>query len=191
MSNVEIEYIQKFCRDVSLKRFSSHSSNQAITLLEKDPTHELTGNVWRCGILWGNDDLRGLIIVKFTTINILAMASSIFENTNDSILFEHTKDFMKEFCNLYAGFIKGTLNNQKVFTNISLPIISKSLTREACLGGTPTNICEDNWVLSLGSSVIEISNSLVFSEKFDTNSLSFLKDTESKISSPDGDLEFF
>jgi len=119
------------------------------------------------------------------------MASSIFENTNDTVLFEHTKDFMKEFCNLYAGLIKGTLNNKKVYTNISLPIISKSLTRDACLGGGPKEIHEDNWVLKLGNSFIELNSSLVFSENFDIKSLSFLENIENETASSDGDLEFF
>lgn len=191
MRKPEIDYIQKFCRDVSLKRFTSHSLNDGIKLVDKDQSQTMSGNVWKCGILWGNEDIKGLIIVNFTTINILAMASSIFENTNDTVLFEHTKDFMKEYCNLYAGLIKGTLNNEKIYTNISLPIISKSLSRDACLGGTPKRIYEDSWSLTLGNSFIEINSSLVFSEKFDINSLSFLNSNDSEISSSDGDLEFF
>ncbi|OUR97932.1 hypothetical protein A9Q84_06975 [Halobacteriovorax marinus] len=191
MRKPEIDYIQKFCRETSLQRFIAHSSNQEITLIEKNAEQVMTGNIWRCAILWGNDDIRGVMIINFTTINILAMASSVFENTRDSVLFEHTKDFMKEYCNMYAGLLKGTLNNKNIITNISLPIISKSLTSHACLAGVPENSYKDNWNLVLGNSFIELSNTLVLSKNFDISSLLFLKDSEKESSSNDGDIEFF
>jgi len=183
--------IQQFCKDVSLKRFQAHCQNDKLILTEQTEDLTLSGNVWKCGILWGNDDIHGLLIVNFTTINILAIASSMFENTKDSVLFEHTKDFMKEYCNLYAGLLKGTFDNAHIKTHISLPIIAKSLDTLACFGGLRDNTLTEKWILKNGSSFIEVESSIHFSEGFDLKQLDFLSESKTDKSPSEGDVDFF
>tara|TARA_Y100000590_G_C15570434_1_gene958355 strand:+ start:662 stop:1219 length:558 start_codon:yes stop_codon:yes gene_type:complete len=184
-----IELIKKFNRKVSLERFVSHSTNSDITIQDLDNDQGPTSNLWSCGILWGNDDIQGLLIVKFTTLNILAMSSNIFENTKDSLLFEYTKDFMKEYCNFYAGFIKGTFNNQGIDIKLSLPIISNNLSAKACMGGNDKDSNLDKWILKSGNSNFEINSYVKINEEFKKYDLQFL-DKDEKATKKDS-IEFF
>lgn len=183
-----IETIKKFNRAVSLERFQSHSTNMEVEIGDFDPEKSEANNIWSCGILWGNEHIKGLIIVKFTTLNILAMSSNIFKNTNDNMLFEYTKDFMKEYCNFYAGFIKGTFNNEKVDISLSLPIISNSLSPEACLGGAKDSHL-DQWILKSGGSEFEIHSYVKIEDELKNLDVSFLDTNKKK--EKKSNIEFF
>jgi hypothetical protein len=183
--------IQKFCKDISLKRFKEHCLNKDLELSPALDEKSAVGNIWRAGILWGNDNIHGVLIVKFTTINILAMASSVFEGANDSDLFEHTKDFMKEYCNLYAGLIKGTFDNSKMPTFITLPIITRSLTVDACFGGDKKNNLSDSWCIKSGNSFIELESTIHFKNKVELEKLKFVGDGKAEEGHSEGDIDFF
>ncbi len=191
-----IDHIRQFNRQVSLERFKSHSTNQNIEISELADMGSLGENSWRCGILWGNADVKGLIIVRFTTLNILAMSSDVFENTKDNLLFEYTKDFMKEYCNFYAGFIKGTFNNQDIDISLSLPIISNSLSAKACLGGLDDKTDVDKWALKSSNSFFEVESYVKVQDGLKKYDLSFLtkndkKNETQKNSSATSNIEFF
>ena len=184
------EKLKKFSRDVSLERFISHSTNGAITLSEASEEQlRPQNNQWSCGILWGNDEIKGLIILKFTTLNVLAMGSNVFESTNDNMLFTYTKDFMKEYCNLYAGYIKGTFNNQKIPVGISLPILSDSFTLDACLGFEKSEGIHDQWSLNSNESNFIVQSFMKIEDTFKRYNLDFLE--EKKTEQKKANIEFF
>lgn len=182
--------LKKFSRDVSLERFKSHSLNNLVTIEEFDDKAELPANMWSCGIFWGNEDIRGLIVAKFTTLNILAMGTNVFENTNDNMLFTYTKDFMKEYCNLYAGFIKGTFNNHLIPIGISLPILSDSFEVGAALGVDAKDGLLDQWTLNSNESHFIVQSFIKIEDNFKKYNIDFItknKSDEKKKSS----IEFF
>lgn len=175
-----IEMIKNFNRRVSLERFISHSTNSNIQIAELSEVNPTKENTWICGEIWGNDDIKGLITVKFSTLNVLAMSRPAFENTKDHLLFEYTKDFMKEYCNFYGGFIKGTFNNQNIDVRLSLPIISSSLSPTACFGGNCKQSHFDTWVLKSDGSFIIIESYIKVSDEFKKYDLNFLSIAKEK-----------
>lgn len=188
------EILKKFSRDVSLERFISHSNNNSVSIKEIEDQLPKQENIWSCGILWGNDDIRGLITLQFTTLNVLAMGSTVFENTNDELLFTYTKDFMKEYCNLYAGFIKGTFNNHSIPIGISLPILSNSFTTEACLGVDKKDGVFDQWTLNSNDSYFIVQSFIKIEDnlkKYDLNFITQYKEEEKKKDTKKGSIEFF
>lgn len=182
------EKLKKFSREVSLDRFKLHSMNTQVELSELGAQEEPIENQWSCGVLWGNDQIKGLIILKFTTLNVLAMGTNVFVNTNDSMLFTYAKDFMKEYCNLYAGFIKGTFNNQNIPISISLPVLTDSFTIEACLGIEPKENLLDQWTLNSKDSHFVVQSFIKIEDNFKQTNLDFLEITPEKTKST---IEFF
>lgn len=181
-----VDVLKKFNRDVSLERFRSHSQNQSVELIDLDSNSDTASNEWKCGILWGNSQINGLIIVDFTTLNVLAMSSDIFKNTLDDKLFELTKDFMKEYCNFYAGYIKGIFNNSQIDVNLSLPILSKKICPESCYNKN-MSFETDSWTIKSGSSQINIYSYFSISDK--NIDLSFLSASEAP--KKKSNIEFF
>ncbi|MFT6633863.1 MAG: CheY-specific phosphatase CheX [Bacteriovoracaceae bacterium] len=184
-----IDSLKKFNRDVSLERFISHSSNKEVNLTESLESGKEIRNKWLCAILWGNNDIKGVITVEFTTLNILAMCSHIFENTKDSMLFEITKDFMKEYCNFYAGYIKGVFNNEKIDISLSLPILSNNLSVSACLGGSDEGVIEDKWTLKSGENSFEVKSYVKIEDSLKQYDMSFLD--QNKKEDNKSSIEFF
>jgi hypothetical protein len=184
-----IDSLKKFNRDVSLERFISHSANKEVNISELVESGTDSNNRWICAILWGNSDIKGVITVEFTTLNILAMCSHVFENTKDSMLFEFTKDFMKEYCNFYAGYIKGVFNNEKIDISLSLPILSNNISVSACLGGSDENVIEDKWMLKSGESSFEVSSYVKMEDSMKQYDMSFLNQTKKDESK--SNIEFF
>jgi hypothetical protein len=182
------DVLKKFSRDVSLERFQSHSTNQSVQLRESIAGDDALENQWSCGVLWGNDQVKGLIRLRFTTLNVLALGASVFAHTNDDELFTFTKDFMKEYCNLYAGFIKGTFNNAEIPISISLPILSDSFTIEACLGTKPPEDLTDQWTLFTKESHFVVQSFIKIEDNFKAHDFNFLKNKETKKKST---IEFF
>ena len=186
------DILKKFSRDVSLERFTSHSTNNTVNIAEYNGQDEKQENLWSCGILWGNEDIKGLIVLKFTTLNVLAMGSNVFENTNDNMLFTYTKDFMKEYCNLYAGFIKGTFNNKNISVGISLPILSDSFEVDACLGYVPEDGELDQWTLNSNESYFVVQSFIKIEDNFKKYDLSFLlEESKEETKKNKGSIEFF
>lgn len=187
------DILKKFSRQVSLERFKSHSNNNAVEIMEYNKDCDKLDNQWSCGILWGNDDVKGLIVLKFTTLNVLAMGSTIFENTNDEMLFTYTKDFMKEYCNLYAGFIKGTFNNKGISVGISLPILSDNFSMDACLGYKSEEAELDQWKLNSNDSYFIVQSFVKIEDNFKKYDLNFLLESskEAKESKSKSSIEFF
>jgi len=189
-----LEELKTFNRTSSLEKLKTHCLNNNINLKEVDDTFAPEAKQWKSAILWGNDDIHGVIIVKFTTLGILSLASNVFHGTNDANLFDHARDFMKEYCNFYAGFIKGTFNNENQDIKISLPIMSESFSIESCFGGNSDNIICDRWLLGEGIHYLEVEGLIKLSNDFDHGKFSFLRSIiqkEKKVDSKEGNIEFF
>lgn len=179
-SEKSIEKIKNFYRKVCIDRFRKHCGNEKIEIVPKEEASLSSNdtNSWRCAILWGNEDIRGVFIVNFTTLSILGLGGHVFELTSDDALFEHAKDFVKEFCNLLAGHIKGIYNNEKLDVSMSLPILSKSISVESFMSDRSEKIYEDSWIMGIGSSNIEVTSHFQVISDIDVNSFKFVDDVE-------------
>ena len=105
------------------------------------------------------------------------------------MLFTYTKDFMKEYCNLYAGYIKGTFNNQKIPVGISLPILSDSFTLDACLGFEKSEGIHDQWSLNSNESNFIVQSFMKIEDTFKRYNLDFLE--EKKTEQKKANIDFF
>ncbi len=153
-----LENYTKFLKDVSLDRLKIHCRNDNINLTEENLQNELTGKFYTCGILLGNKCLQTVLVVKFNTLNMLTLSSNVFVNSNDSQLFEETKDFVKEFCNFLAGHLKGVMDNAGLHAGLSLPVMASQIDPVACFGnGKSTHEANNRWWLYQDIHFVELS----------------------------------
>lgn len=179
------EELKKFSRKVSLECFTSHSLNKAMAIKSIDlgTNSQSSTHLKSSGILWGNDRIKGLIVCRFEFSSILEMGADVLKDINDNEALAYIQDFMKEYCNLYAGFIKGVFTNNLISVDISLPIVSDFIDPLAMIG--PSKV-KDEWLLSSNNRHFIIQNFIKIEDNFKGYNLDFITKEEHKKS-----IEFF
>ena len=109
--------------------------------------------------------------------------------SKEDITREMIEDFMKEYCNLFAGAIKSSFENKGFNSSISLPFLTRSKD-QVFFNQHPTIdqsdfVFEDTWEILMDQSVIK---NQVFIEIYDSDVLSKVVE---KTDSDDGEGSFF
>jgi CheY-specific phosphatase CheX len=122
----EIEILQKFVARVSASRMTkySHFSNFKLEAIPNDEkNNEFYGNKMTIIMLWG---MIGSFVLKvhFDTNTAIALAKHSMDKESSEIDADMGCDFMKEFCNLQASFIKGFFEKHKLMFGMSLPFLA-------------------------------------------------------------------
>lgn len=121
----EIEVLKKLLRTSTFARLQRYLRKNDLLLEENVP--ELAEGVYNEQIsiimLWG---MLGAINLKtHFNLEIAKGLTALGQNTPVAEVSEKmAQEFMKEFSNNQAGFLKGTLENHKVMMGMSLPFIA-------------------------------------------------------------------
>jgi CheY-specific phosphatase CheX len=123
-----VQNIIDVIRGSALARFHSHSgdSEAVITMLDDSYAREVHGN-WMGLILVSGKEVRVTFKTYFNIKDVRIILASMLGKEPSDMSKELAIDFMKEFSNLTAGFIKKILeeNENPIDTGISLPIVTK------------------------------------------------------------------
>lgn len=123
-----MENVLSLIRECALRRMKSHSSSSGVEIAEIGPNYKRTvhGN-WMGLILISGADLRVTFKVHFDIKNVRVIIGNLLGSEPQTISSGLALDFIKEFCNLTAGYIKQILEEaiDPVITGISLPIVTK------------------------------------------------------------------
>ena len=178
------------CRELSLKRLQGHIGCQDLVQRE-------------CSKEQGERQRESLSLVFLTSIGIklnfkthftldearsFAMKGLGFKSKDD-ISREMIEDFMKEYCNLFAGAIKSSFENKGFNSSISLPFLTRSKDQvffnQHPTTGESNFVFEDAWEILMDQSVIK---NQVLIEVYDSEVLSKVVENAD---TDEGDGSFF
>jgi CheY-specific phosphatase CheX len=128
MSDVDVdpeclEKMRDLVRNVSIDRFRRASQEESFKLLETTGGKKNIYDHWMALILVSGKALRITFKVHFNIKSTKKMASPIYGKSPEKIEIRQAKDFIKEFCNLAAGYIKKIFEDQSLDVGISLPLV--------------------------------------------------------------------
>lgn len=112
----------KLLRSSSLSRLKSHSKIEDIELAEPDADVPVFGH-WMGIILLSGPDLRVTFKVHYGSRKVRALAASAIGQAAKELSLNQIADFMREYCNMTAGHLKGFLDRGGLEVGISLPLI--------------------------------------------------------------------
>jgi CheY-specific phosphatase CheX len=118
-----LEKIKDLVRNVSIDRFQRAAQNDNFGLLETTGKEKDVYDHWMALILLSGKALRIILKVHFNIKSTKKMASPIYGISPDKLEVRQAKDFIKEFCNLSAGYLKKIFEDQSVDVGISLPLV--------------------------------------------------------------------
>ena len=186
----DVQSLINLCRELSLSRLKWHIGYNELTEREFNPEKP--------------DDLgESLSLVFFTSIGIklnfkthfslqnarLFAAKGLGVVSDDSLSKEMIEDFMKEYCNLFAGAIKKSFENKGFDASISLPFLTRAKDKVFFDQHKETEekdyIFQDTWEILMEESFIR---NQVLIEIYDSDILSkVVEESESD----EGDGSFF
>lgn len=115
-------------RGSALARFQIHSgdSGAVISMVEDSYKREVHGN-WMGLILVSGKEVRVTFKTYFNLKDVKVILASMLDKAPEDISKDLAIDFIKEFSNLTAGYVKQILEEHEtpVDTGISLPIVTK------------------------------------------------------------------
>ena len=154
-----VKSLMKLCRQLSLQRLQGHIGCQ--TLIQRE-----------CKDNGDNSERESLSLVFLTSIGIKLNFKTHFTleearlfamrglgyKSKDEISRDMIEDFMKEYCNLFAGAIKSSFENKGFNSSISLPFLTRSRDQIFFNQHPKTDegefIFEDTWEILMDKSVI-------------------------------------
>ena len=161
-------------RNVSIDRFRRAAQNENFILLESSKVERQVYDHWMALILVSGKALRVTLKVHFNIKSSKKMASPIYGKSPEKLEVRQAKDFIKEFCNLSAGYIKKIFEDQSVDVGISLPLVIRGFDEVFFEKQQKESILEDkfrietNGIGVLCTNIIEVFNQDVLN-KIDIN----------------------
>jgi CheY-specific phosphatase CheX len=187
--NEQIAQLKFITREAAQKRMVSHacSSEASISETIEGYARRVHGN-WMAIILVSGKDLRITFKVHFNIKDVKKILEVSFAKPYSEIEDDLATDFVKEFCNLTAGYIKQIFEKYELKSGISLPIVTRGFDDIFYKPTNPDEIA-DLWKLDVaGVSLLCTPHFNIFnSSNIPTFNLddSFDDDVED-----DGDIDF-
>lgn len=155
----DVQSLINLCRELSLTRLKGHIGTNDLVERECHKTNL--------------DDLgESLSLVFLTSIGIKLNFKTHFSlsnagpfaakglglRTDETLSKELIEDFMKEYCNLFAGAIKKSFENKGFDSSISLPFLARGKDRvffeKTSIGDEKEYIFQDTWEILLNDHFI-------------------------------------
>jgi len=144
--------LKELVRQVSITRFKQSSQNENYNLLEVPKSSEKTVfDHWMSLILISGKSLRITFKTHFNIKTCRKIASPIYGKKPEDIAVRQAQDFVKEFGNLSAGFLKKIFEEQDVDVGISLPLVIRGFDEVFFDKTEDLSKLEDCWKLDNGS----------------------------------------
>lgn len=180
--DVTLEQLKSLVRRKSVAALIAFAKKDDLQILEVPSDDKVMGH-WMSIISVSGEQLHLTFKVQFSVNSARNYASQSFENPSDTISSSHSKDFIREYCNMVAGYIKNTLIHNSVSVGVSLPLLCRGFDDLFFDPPVRSRSGIDRWKLAHDgnaincASVIEVAEHLSFTD-FDYEA------------SPAGDVEF-
>ncbi len=179
-----IDIIKTLMRDTSQAALVAMSQKKQIAIEDVTDNKKILGH-WMALISVSGVQLHLTFKVQFSIEMARSYASEVLKNDRLGISNSHSKDFIRELCNLVAGNLKTKLAENNVTVGISLPLLSRGFDDLFFANSESSVQSIDRWQLVFKEttiyccSIIEAIEDLSLSDK--------LNDSVST----SGDVEFF
>lgn len=179
-----LDKIKLLVRTTSCSALEAMSQKSGVTVQDVPADQKILGH-WMSLISISGDQLHITFKVQFSIMMARAYAESVLKTDTQEISNSHSKDFIREFCNLLAGNIKNKLAENNIVVGISLPLLCRGFDDLffSEIGATGQGL--DRWKLRHQNSEIfcisdtEVISSFNLDENFNT------------ASTASGEVEFF
>ncbi len=178
------ELIKNLIRNTSLRGLAAMSQKKDIEIAEVTSPQKIMGH-WMALISVSGEQLHLTFKVQFSIAMARGFALQKGQTQSQSISNSHSKDFVREFCNLVAGNIKTQLADNKVNVGISLPILSRGFDDLFFDSGDKTLLSTDRWKLAEEGNIIYCASIVEIISEMN------LSDKLNEAQSTSGDIEFF
>lgn len=179
-----LNQIKLLIRTTSANALEAMAQKSGVTIQEISDDRKILGH-WMSLISISGDQLHITFKVQFSISMARAFAESELKNEAGEISNSHSKDFVREFCNLLAGTIKNKLSQNNINVGISLPLLSRGFDDLFFSEINSTSQGLDRWKLAHQNSEIFCISDTEIINQFD------LDDNFNNSTSASGDVEFF
>lgn len=161
LSNTQ-DKLKKLIRDASFSRVKTHSNIDNFEIQTPDRLKEMqVFNNWMSMILVSGNTSRITFKIHFNLNSARELAANMLNKPIESIQKSECFDYMKELCNLTAGYIKQQYENNKFDTGISLPLVTRGFNEIFFKTSNSKMITTDYWELSTTSINLLCSSEIV------------------------------
>ena len=162
-----LQQINALVRSKSRLALTAMTRSNEVAIQEIISTEKVMGH-WMALISVTGEQLHLTLNVQFSIAAARSLVNFSSQSGHQEISNSHSKDFIREFCNVTAGFIKSALGENKVVVGISLPLLCRGFDEFFFEQSAINSDALESWKLSLNdtviycSSVIEIISDLNF-----------------------------
>ena len=177
-----IDQLKILIRQKSILGLEAISKKQELQIDTLSIDDKVLGH-WMSVITVSGDKIHITFKVQFSIKTANEFSKHTFKHVKEAISNSQNKDFMREFCNMTAGYIKNTLINNGLVVGVSLPLLCRGFDNFFFEPSIHSISGKDCWKLSelnnsiYCSSVIDLADNLI---------LHALEDSEIQT----GDVEF-
>ncbi len=142
-----IEKIKLLIRSTSAGALEAMAQKPGVSLQEISADKKIFGH-WMSLISISGDQLHITFKVQFSVAMARAYAGNGVQENSHEISNSHSKDFIREYCNLLAGIIKNKLAENDIIVGISLPLLSRGFDNLFFTTTDPSGSSVDRWKLA-------------------------------------------
>jgi hypothetical protein len=159
-----VDNLKMLVRNASRSRLKLISKKESIILEEIQGDPKVYAH-WMAIILIASRDVRITFKSHYMTPMAKRFAENAYSISTDQITTSQATDFLKEFCNLTAGYIKIALDKASIKAGISLPLVTRGFDEVFFPKVAGHYSIIDQWRLSEHSAIIDCSSVIeIYSE---------------------------
>lgn len=116
---------------------------------------------WMAFIMISGSSIRIMLKIHFNTSTAITMLTHKPRRQKDNEKLQRmAMDFMKEQCNLMAGTLKGSFNNAKIVTGLSIPLVTRGFDEAVFSDKVDRSKINDVWCLEWSEGTVTCSSVL-------------------------------
>lgn len=145
--------LKTLVRNTSLSRLRALSNLSDVRLEETPESHEIMGH-WMSLILISGRKLRITFKTQFANHMAQGFAAHMFRLEKGLVSNSQAQDFMREFCNMTAGYLKNALERHQIALGISLPLLTRGFDDFFFSVSSINKVFMDRWKFVSGDHVL-------------------------------------
>ena len=116
--------LKSLIRKKSILAMTAATKKDELQVIEV-PTDDKVMGHWMSVISVSGEQLHITFKVQFSIDMARMYAMQTFKNLTGEISDSHSKDFIREYCNMVAGYVKNTLIHNSISVGVSLPLLCR------------------------------------------------------------------
>ncbi len=175
--------LQVLIRKRSLYALEVMSKNSNLQVQEVSADNKVKGH-WMSVISVSGEQIHITLRVQFNIEAAQFLSQESTGLSNDNSTMSQHKDFIREFCNMLAGYTKNILINNSISVAVSLPILCRGFDNYFFDFNKQPSTQQDEWIIAYEKFRVDCSSVI---EIYDTLRINHLTNEDTEIG---GEVEF-